>query len=177
MTQLGDLSTINVDPSDRDDFVEAINKIISTAGQLSTLTTTDTSSLVNAINETLGHIVVDDAVITIGTEGTEGADIIRVSVQLKNVIGDDTAVSSSVFAYLSDDVDGSSLVATEPDGGWVIGSVGLLVPLITNKTAQFISDGTGLFNIDITESGVKTVYLVIVLPSGVLKISSAITFA
>lgn len=49
--------------------------------------------------------------------------------------------------------------------------------MVTGKAATFICNASGVFNIDITESTAKSFYLVVVLPLGNLKISTAITFA
>lgn len=84
---------------------------------------------------------------------------------------------AGVLAYLSDDANGDSIVATAPSGGWAIGTDGLLIPLVTNKAAYLVSEADGDIDVTITEVGTKTVYLVIVLPDGSLVVSSAISFA
>lgn len=51
-----------------------------------------------------------------------------------------------------------------------------MIPL-TASAATFISNSSGKIIISIQEATQKTFYLVLILPSGNLKISSAITFA
>lgn len=221
-TLLGDIELINVSSTDRDSFVEAVNKVISNIGALATLTTTVKTSIVNAINEhqtkigsatltTTGQTVteaineldnemgdlttlktttksssvnaineifdsllVDSAAFSIGSESS---DIIRVTVQLKDKSGTNLAIPVRVGAYLSDNSDGSTLAATAPSGGWAIGTSGILLPLVAGKVADFVCTSSGVFNVDITETAAKTFYLVVAMPLGNLKISSAITFA
>lgn len=119
------------------------------------------------------------------TVGTEAANVINVAIQLNDGYGNALAVRGSVMAYLSDDANGDDLTATAPDGGWAIGTDGVLIPLasddgsaiVPNKTAQLVSESDGDIDIDITEAGAGTWYLILVLPDGRLQASGAITFA
>lgn len=124
-----------------------------------------------------------EAVITVGAED---ANVINVAIQLNDGYDNAAAVRGSVMAYLSDDSNGDDLAATAPDGGWAIGTDGVLIPLasddgsviVPNKTAQLVSEADGDIDIDITHAaGAKTVYLVLVMPDGRLVVSGAITFA
>lgn len=119
---------------------------------------------------------VASAVMVVGAENT-GAGTINVTIQLKDAAGVDLAVRGSVFAYLSDDAYGNSIVATAPSAGWAIGTDGLLIPVVTNKAAQLVSEADGDIDITITEAGADTFYLVLVMPNGSLLVSDAITFA
>lgn len=111
------------------------------------------------------------------TIGSEAGNIINAGLQLNDAGGDALATRASVFAYLSDDANGDSIAATAPDGGWAIGTDGLLVPVVTNKAAQLVSESDGDIDINITESGAGTWYLIVILPNGKLSASGAITFA
>ena len=123
-----------------------------------------------------------DAEITVGTEA---ADVINVAIQLLGANGKDMTQRGSVLAYLSDDAYGNSVVATEHSGAVVIGTDGLLIPVLTGASAtekaktifQLTSEADGDIDINITETGTKTAYLVLVLPSGKLVVSGAITHA
>lgn len=118
--------------------------------------------------------MVAKAAVTVGTEAT---NVIRVSIQLQRPENyNDLAEPGSVEMYLSDNADGSSIAASAPTGGWAIGVDGLLLPIIANKYARFVSESDGDIDIDITESSAKTFYLVIILPSGDLIITP-VTFA
>ena len=111
------------------------------------------------------------------TVGSEAANVINVGIQLEDADGADIAVRGSVFAYLSDDANGDSIVATAPDGGAAIGTDGLAIPVVANKAFELTSESDGDIDIDITESGAKTCYLILRMPNGKLVASGAITFA
>jgi len=117
------------------------------------------------------------AVITVGSEGT--GSIINVAVQLfDRDNGNELAERVGVMGYLSDDAYGNSVVSSAPDGGWAIGTDGLLIPVVTNKAAQFVTENDGDLDVNITHAGAaKTVYLVLVMPDGQLYVSGAITFS
>jgi hypothetical protein len=68
-------------------------------------------------------------------------------------------------------------VATAPSGGGAIGTDGLAIPVVAGKAWQLTSESDGDIDITFTETGAKTMYLVLVLPTGKLVISTAITFA
>jgi hypothetical protein len=110
--------------------------------------------------------------------GSEASNVINVGVQLKDADGADLAVRGSIFAYLSDDANGDSVVANAPDGGIVIGTDGLSIPVVAGKAFQLTSEADGDIDLNITHAaGAKTCYLVLRLPNGKLKASTAITFA
>jgi hypothetical protein len=112
------------------------------------------------------------------TIGTEAANIINVAVQLKDADAVNLAAIKSLKIYLSDNTTGNNFIATAPSGTVVIGTNGALYDVGGNKKVfQVITNSSAQFDINITEVGVKTLYLVLVLPNGALKISSAITFA
>lgn len=105
------------------------------------------------------------------TVGTEAANAINVAIQLKGPNGD-VSRSGGVFAYLSDNADGSTIAVSAPSGGWAIGTDGLLIPVVANKAAYLISEADGDIDVTITEVTDKTFYLVIVLPDGSLNITT-----
>ena len=87
------------------------------------------------------------------------------------------AIRGSVFAYLSDDANGDSIAGTAPSANVAIGTDGLLIPVVADKAFQLVSEADGDIDLDIGEAGVDTWYLIIVLPTGKLVASEAITFA
>lgn len=111
------------------------------------------------------------------TIGTESADAITVSIQLKDAAGADLAVRGSVFAYLSDDANGDSITGTAPSGGVAVGTDGLAIPVVAGKAWQLVSEADGDIDLVITEAGADTWRLVLVVPDGRLAVSGAITFA
>jgi len=114
-----------------------------------------------------------DATIVVGADA---GTTVAVTIQLKDADGDDLAVRGSVFAYLSDDANGDSLIATDVSGTVAIGTDGLAIPLIAKKSFRLTSESDGDIDLVITEAGAKTCYLVLVMPNGKLIVSDAITF-
>jgi hypothetical protein len=108
--------------------------------------------------------------------GAEAGNVINVAIQLKDAGGADLAVRGSVMAYLSDDANGDSVAGTAPDTV-AIGTDGLAVPLVAGKCFLLTSEADGDIDINITEDGVDTWYLILVMPDGRLAASGAITFA
>lgn len=111
------------------------------------------------------------------TIGSEAANVINVGLQLNDAGGSALATRASVFAYLSDDANGDSIAGTAPDGNVAVGTDGLLIPVVTDKAFQLVSEADGDIDLDIGESGADTWYLIVVLPNGLLVASAAITFA
>ena len=114
-----------------------------------------------------------DATFTIGAEA---GNVINVAVQLKDGAGDDIATRAAVQFYLSDDADGDTIVAAATS--LAIGTDGVAIENISNSAGLLISEADGDIDINIGDaSGAATYYLVLVMPSGELVVSSAITFA
>lgn len=117
----------------------------------------------------------ETATITVGEEDT---DVINVAVQLKDANGTAVAATQVVQAFLSDDSAGADIATTAPDGGTAAGTNGfILVEDVAEKLFTIETKSDGSFDIDITESGTATWYLVVVLPNGKVSVSGAITFA
>lgn len=110
------------------------------------------------------------------TVGTIASTTINVAIQMKDAAGADLATRGSIMAYLSDDANGDSIAGTAPDTV-AIGTDGLAIPLVADKAFQLVSEADGDIDIDITEDGTDTWYLILVLPDGRLVSSDAITFA
>lgn len=108
--------------------------------------------------------------------GAPAGDLINVGIQLKDAAGADLAVRGSVFAYLSDDANGDSVAGTAPDTV-AIGTDGLAIPLVAGKAFQLVSEADGDIDLNITEDGADTWYLILVMPDGRRIASGAITFA
>lgn len=110
--------------------------------------------------------------------GAEAGNVINVGIQLKYDKSQADTVRRAVHAYLSDDANGDSIVATAPSGAVAIGTDGVLYDIGAAKKHFFlVSESDGDIDINITEAGVKTLYLVLVMPNGRLVPSTAITFA
>src|SRR4051794_36672278 len=87
------------------------------------------------------------------TIGAEASNIIKVTVQFKSDKAQTSSTTrKSVFAYLSDDANGDTIVGTAPDGGWAIATNGVLMPVVTSKAAHLVSEATGIVDINITHA-------------------------
>lgn len=116
-----------------------------------------------------------DAAFTIGAEA---ANAINVAVQIKSDKGQ-AAIASRRFlqVYLATSNTGATLAAA-PDGGMAIGTNGVVLgALIANRMVSVLTDASGRFDLTLTESTAKSFYMVVVMPSGRLVVSGAITFA
>lgn len=108
--------------------------------------------------------------------GTQVGDVIRVEFQVVDAEGNDLAVVQSVRAWLSDTAAGA-VTADPPDGGTAASTGTILAEYTANVDMQVLTDATGLFVLDITESAVDTWYLNVMTPNGTVVTSAAITFA
>lgn len=115
----------------------------------------------------------DQSSLSVGSEVTNA---ITVTCQFKDYRGNNTYDRRAMQAYLSGAADGSTL-ATAANGGVAAATYGLVVPEVTGQVFLVVTDASGRVNVVITDTGTPTVYLVIILPDGSLKISAAITFA
>ena len=111
------------------------------------------------------------------TIGTETANTISAVIQLTDYNGHDLGVRGAVRAYLSNDANGDSLLTTAHSSSPAIGTDGLLIPLVTDKVFELISEADGDIDITFTETGAHTSYLILIMPDGRLVASGAITFA
>jgi hypothetical protein len=149
---------------------------------LNSTAVTSTAAELNAVDGITSDVdelnALDGAPLDVDfTIGSEAGNVINVGIQLNDAGGTALATRASVYGYLSDDANGDSIAGTAPDGGWAIGTDGLLIPGVTNKSAIFVSEADGDIDINITESGTDTWYLILILPNGLLAASGAITFA
>lgn len=114
-----------------------------------------------------------DAVITVAAEN---ANVVAVTIQLKDRGGADLGVRGTCYAYLSDDANGDSVAGTAPDTV-AAGTDGLVIPLVAGKAFLLTSEADGDIDINVTEDGSDTWYLVLILPNGKRIVSAAITTA
>jgi hypothetical protein len=111
------------------------------------------------------------------TIGAEGSNIINVAIQLKDADGNAIAQRAGLLAYLSTDSHGDNIAASAPSSGIAIGTNGLLIETIADKAFYVVSEADGTVDVNITEVGVTTFYIVLIMPDGSLVVSGAITFA
>ena len=116
-----------------------------------------------------------DAVFTVTAENT---NVGNVSVQLKDGNGNNLTNTAVVDLYISNTAGGVE-AATGPDGTVVIGTDGVLInTIVTKKNYRIQSDSTGLFDLDITETGTASFYVNLIHPvTGKISSSAVMTFA
>ena len=109
--------------------------------------------------------------------GAEVGDDINLGIQFKDAAGVDMATPVSCRWYLSDDTAGLDPATAAPDGGGVIGTDGAMIESVANLSGMLVSEADGAVDIDWTDAGTLTKYMVIVMPNGSLQISAAMTWA
>lgn len=115
------------------------------------------------------------ATFTIGAEATNA---ITVNIQLTDALGNDLDNVGVVTGFLSDSATGLGVTATGPNTSVAAGTDGAIInTLEAVKSFILQSESDGDIDLVLTETGVATWYLVIVLPSGEQVVSNAITFA
>jgi hypothetical protein len=113
----------------------------------------------------------NDALFTVGAEATNA---ITTAVQLK-LGAEDITERCVVIAYLSSDANGDTPIAAQTS--IACGTDGSVIGTLTAATSiMVISEADGDIDITVTDTGVYTRYLNIILPNG-LKKSVAMTFA
>ena len=114
-----------------------------------------------------------DATITVGTEAS---NVINVTIQLKDYAGNDLAVANSIVAYLSSTATGLDRATTTVTTETAIGTDGSLGILLAKSMYLLISEADGDIDLNFTDTGTNSFYLVLVMPNGKLKVSAVITF-
>jgi hypothetical protein len=124
------------------------------------------------------NLWVSDCVITVGTEA---ANVINASVQMLGSDAENLTDRACFVWYLSGDADGDGQLATEPTTMPVtVGTDGVILQdwdSTTDTMGHAITNASGAIDFDIGDTGTPTMYLIVILPNGRVKASSAITFA
>lgn len=113
------------------------------------------------------------ATFTVGAESDDG---ITVTAQVKDANGDNISGYRGMLMYLSQSADGSDGTTNLPDEFDV--NTGTVIQWIESLKSMYLCpSNTGAISVHIVYSGAATYYLVLLLPSGKLAVSGAITFA
>jgi len=110
------------------------------------------------------------------TVGAEAANTINVALQLVDADSADAAVALNLPWYLSADAAGQTIGVAHSSAP-AIGTDGLLVTELAFLSGRLTFEADGDADIDFLDTGTGTVYLCVVLPTGELAISGAITHA
>jgi len=96
--------------------------------------------------------------------------------QLEDADGNDISAIAHVHAYLSDVSTGIGISGTAPATSVAIGTDGAIIVEEVTKLAWWLqSEADGDIDLNITEVGAQTWYMVVVLPNGFQIVSTAIT--
>jgi hypothetical protein len=115
----------------------------------------------------------NDITFTIGSEST---NVITVKCE---VLGYSSALKLPIVfdAYLSEASDGEGMTGTALSGDWADGGDGsLFFQISSGKYARWQTNDSGSCQIAMTHSGARNIYLVILLPNGLLSVSAVIAF-
>lgn len=113
------------------------------------------------------------------TVGAEAADVIKVTASVKRGLKADAAPArrQHAFVYLTQSLTTLAVAGTAPSGTVAVAAKGTIVVTETAKLAfQATFDANGELDLNITEAGAYTCYLVVVAGNDVW-VSDAITFA
>lgn len=91
----------------------------------------------------------------------------------KDELGERVAVQF----YLADDAYGDTPSTVAPSGGLAAGTDGAVIESVANLSGVAISEVDGDLDVTITEIGVKSYYLILIMPDGKVWSSGAIAFA
>lgn len=114
-----------------------------------------------------------DATITVAEKDT---DEWYVYVQLKDFAGNDLEVPGSVLCYLASDSAGLDFNAATVTTETAIKTDGSIAIILAKILYLATSEADGDIDFTITDTGADVYYFVVVLPSGKLVVSTAITF-
>lgn len=116
-----------------------------------------------------------DASITVGAESSNARAI---AIQLKDANGKDVTERTVVDVYVLADANGDAIVGTGGSTGIAIGTDGaILATVVAKKHFRVISEADGDIDLTWTDTGTEAAYLAVVLPTGRMVISSALTNA
>lgn len=115
-----------------------------------------------------------DAVITVSAENT---NVRTISVQLKDANGDNIKARQLVDLVLLLDANGDAFVVTGGSTGIADGGAGTILAVVAKKVFKGITNADGLLELTWTDTGTEAAYLAVVLPSGRMVISTALTNA
>lgn len=113
------------------------------------------------------------ATITVAEKDT---DEWYVYIQLTDYAGNDLTVPGNVMGYLASDAAGLNFNAATVTTDTAIKTDGSLSIILAKILYSLTSEADGDIDLTITDTGDDVYYFVVVLPSGKLVVSDAITF-
>lgn len=115
-----------------------------------------------------------DASITVGDES---ANVRAITIQLKDVNGDDIDYIEAVWGILTTTATLAGLAAPAPSTGLAIGTDGASMTVKAHNLYLLTSESDGDIDLTWTETGAVVAYLHLLLPTGRIITSDALTNA
>lgn len=114
----------------------------------------------------------------ISAEGANGANIISVTMQLKDARGRNLTGVRRLRCWLSDSATTGAIAAAGASANGAIGGgIGAMLNIvIANKMFDLVTNATGQFRLDLTDAGAHTMYLYAEMPTGEVAVSPALTW-
>jgi hypothetical protein len=119
-----------------------------------------------------GNAVPASAVITVGAEST---NVRAITIAMKDGTGAAMTTRALVNVVVLADANGDAFATTGGSTGIAIGSAGALLALVAKKAFMLITEADGTADLTYTDTGSEACYLGVVLPTGELVISAAMT--
>lgn len=111
------------------------------------------------------------------TVGAEAGNARAITVQLLDAQGNDLTQRQAVHIAVFADANGDAYATTGGSTGIAIGADGALLPIVAKKLFHAISEADGDIDLTWTDTGTEVAYLGVILPSGKIVISDALTNA
>jgi len=129
-------------------------------------------------HELLAYQPIDATIVVTNGAAGVGAGTDTVAIQFDGANGEDATERVAVPWYLSTDAEGDDLATTSTDvTSLAIGTDGVLIELSSNVAGFMVSEVDGDVDLAFVIPTGKTVYLVLIMPSGRMIVSDAITYA
>lgn len=117
-----------------------------------------------------------DCTITIGAEGASVANQRAITIQFKDANGNDMQERVRALAFVFGDANGDS-ISTGGSTGVAAGTDGFLTTLVAKTAFVLHSEADGDWDGTYTDTGTAAAYLGVLLPTGRMVISDAMTNA
>lgn len=124
--------------------------------------------------------ITHQAVTVTGTISAEGATVANqrdISLQLKDINGDNVNVVTPIRIVALLNAAGTDFAATGGSTGIAQGAVGKLLAQVAKKMFQALTSATGALTFTYTDTGTEAVYLGIIMPSGDMIVCGNLTNA
>ena len=109
------------------------------------------------------------------TVGAEVANVRAITIQFSDGAGNDLNYRIVVPVVVLADANGDAFVVTGGSTGIAVGADGALIALVAKKVFLSISEADGDLDLTWTDTGTEVAFLGLVMPTGKLIISAALT--